>query len=316
MNLAAGENPAAQRLPGVRGRLTFGAPLGQRCWFRTGGRADILFYPADAEDLAGFLRACPEDIPVRAIGAGSNLLIRDGGLRGVAVVLGADFSRIVFRDRNIIEAGASLSEQALARAAAVRRLAGFEFLCGIPGTVGGGVRMNSGAYDGEMADIFVSAQALDRRGRSRTLSPGEMEFAYRQTRIDPEMIVLSAQFAGRPADRSAILSRMEEMRRRRAATQPPGPRTGGSTFKNPGGKNPAGPKAWQLIEQAGCRSLTRGGARLCPEHCNFLINAGQASAADLEELGEEIRARVRSKCGEVLEWEIHRLGERAEGGRT
>ena len=289
-------------LPPVKGSITRDAALKEMLWFRAGGPADALFRPADAEDLAMFLAARPRDLPVQVIGVGSNLLVRDGGVPGVVVRLPAAFGKIEATGARV-RAGAAALDASVARAAAEAGIAGLEFLRGVPGTVGGALRMNAGCYGREIADIFVEAMALDGQGNRVTLSPSDMGFSYRKTKAPDDLIFLEAVFEGRPDAPDAIKARMEELAASREASQPIRAKTGGSTFKNPPGH-----KAWELIDRAGCRGLMIGAAQVSEKHCNFLINTGEASAADIEALGEEVRRRVRDSQGVNLEWEIKRIG--------
>ena len=289
-------------LPPVRGTYTYGAPLKDLVWFRAGGPAEILFRPADIDDLATFLAARPAELPVSVIGVGSNLLVRDGGVPGVVIRLPAAFGKIEAKGTRV-RAGAAALDAAVAKAAADAGIAGLEFLRGVPGTVGGALKMNAGCYGSEIKDIFVEATALDRRGNKVTLKSEDMAFVYRKTQAPAELIFVEALFEGRPDEPDAIRERMEALVAQREATQPIRAKTGGSTFKNPPGH-----KAWQLIDQAGCRGLTRGGAQVSEKHCNFLINTGEARGADIEALGEEVRARVQAQSGIGLEWEIKRVG--------
>jgi UDP-N-acetylmuramate dehydrogenase len=290
------------RMPTVRGELTENAPLSGITWFRTGGPAEILFRPADADDLIAFCAALEEDIDVTVLGLGSNALIRDGGLPGVTVHLGKTFGDISF-DGTTVTAGAGALDVAVGRAGRDRSIGGLEFLSGIPGTIGGSLRMNAGAYGREMAEIVVSAQAIDRAGRLHNLTAADFGFAYRHSAVDESWIFISAVLAGSPGDRADIDRRMTEIATDRKSSQPIQARTGGSTFKNP-----PETKAWELIDAAGCRGLTIGDATVSEQHCNFLINRGSASATDLEALGEEVRRRVKAHSGVVLEWEIQRIG--------
>jgi UDP-N-acetylmuramate dehydrogenase len=290
-------------LPPVKGSLVRDASLKEMLWFRAGGPADALFRPADAEDLAMFLAARPGDLSVQVIGVGSNLLVRDGGVPGVVVRLpAAAFGRIEAHGTRI-RAGAAALDAAVARAAAEAGIAGLEFLRGVPGTVGGALRMNAGCYGREIADIFVEAVALDGDGNRITLTAADMGFSYRKTQARDDLIFIEAVFEGRPDAPDAIKARMEELAANREASQPIRAKTGGSTFKNPPGQ-----KAWELIDRAGCRGLMIGAAQVSEKHCNFLINTGDASAADIEALGEEVRRRVRESQGVGLEWEIKRIG--------
>ncbi|MBL6936806.1 MAG: UDP-N-acetylmuramate dehydrogenase [Alphaproteobacteria bacterium] len=289
-------------LPPVRGTYTADAPLKDLVWFRAGGPAEVLFRPADADDLATFMSAKPADVRVIVIGVGSNLLIRDGGIRGVVVRLPGSFGKITV-DGTRITAGAAALDANVARTAAESGIAGLEFLRGIPGTIGGALRMNAGCYGREIKDVFVEATAVTGKGDVVTLKPADMGFVYRKTQAPDDMIFLSAAFEGSRDDPAAIKARMDKLMTDREASQPVKTRTGGSTFKNPPGHS-----AWKLIDEAGCRGLMHGPAQVSPLHCNFLINTGEARAADIEALGEEVRARVKEKSGIQLEWEIKRVG--------
>ncbi len=289
-------------LPPVRGTYTYGAPLKDLVWFRAGGSAEILFRPADVEDLAAFLAARPADLRLSVIGVGSNLLVRDGGVPGVTIRLPAAFGKVEVSGTRI-RAGAAALDAAVARAAADAGIAGLEFLRGVPGTIGGALKMNAGCYGREIADIFVSATALDGRGTKVDLTPADMAFVYRKTGARDELIFVEAVLQGAIDKPDAIRARMEALVVQREATQPIRARTGGSTFKNP-----PGAKAWELIDRAGCRSLKHGDAQVSEKHCNFLINLGEAKSADIEALGEEVRARVKASSGIELEWEIKRVG--------
>ncbi|HEY1708815.1 MAG TPA: UDP-N-acetylmuramate dehydrogenase [Rhizomicrobium sp.] len=289
-------------LPPVRGAYTPDAPLKDLVWFRAGGPAEILFRPADVDDLATFLFAKNEDTRVSVIGVGSNLLIRDGGIPGVVVRLPGALGKTTAEGTRV-RAGAAALDANVARVAADAGIAGLEFLRGIPGTVGGALRMNAGCYGREIRDIFVEATALDAKGNKRTLTASDMAFVYRKAQVPDDLIFVEAIFEGTADDPAAIRARMETLVEQREAAQPVKTRTGGSTFKNPPGH-----KAWQLIDEAGCRGLMRGQAQVSEKHCNFLINTADASAADIEGLGEEVRARVKAKSGIELEWEIKRVG--------
>lgn len=286
----------------VQGALSFNAPLAPYTWFRVGGPADILFLPKDERDLSRFLAAAPPEVPVTVIGVGSNLLVRDGGIAGAVVRLGRDFGTIAVEGARIT-AGAAALDVMVAKAAQRAGLAGLEFLRGIPGTVGGGLRMNAGAYGREFKDCLKAARAVDRAGRMHELSLADMKFVYRSSGAPEGLIFTSATFEGAPGDPAEIQKRMDEITAARESTQPVKSRTGGSTFKNP-----PGGKAWALIDAAGCRGLKIGAAQVSEQHCNFLINTGEATAADIEALGEEVRRRVRETAGVELEWEIKRLG--------
>lgn len=290
------------QLPPVRGRLTANAPVGRQTWFGVGGSAEVMFRPADAEDLAAFLAALPAEIPVAVIGVGSNLLIRDGGIPGVTIRLGRGLASMAV-EHGVIRVGAGTLDRIVALAAAEAGIAGLEFLSGIPGTIGGSLRMNAGAHGAEIKTVLVSATALDRRGCSRLIDRCSMQLSYRHCGVDPEWIFIEARLLGSAGDRAEIANRLSEICVAREATQPICARTSGSTFANPPGE-----AAWRLIDAAGCRGLARGGAMVSPKHANFLINTGGATAADLEHLGEEIRRRVYESSGVVLEWEISRIG--------
>jgi len=290
-------------LPPVRGTLSHGAPLKDLVWFRAGGPAEVLFRPADADDLAAFIAAKPADLRVSVIGVGSNLLVRDGGIPGAVVRLSSAFGKIE-TDGMRVRAGAAALDGAVARAAADAGIAGLEFLRGVPGTIGGALKMNAGCYGREVKDVFVEATAIDAKGNKIKLSSAEMVFEYRKARgATDDLIFIEAVFEGTRDDPAAIRARMDELSANREASQPIKSKTGGSTFKNPPGQ-----KAWQLIDQAGCRGLKIGGAQVSEKHTNFLINTGDATAADLEALGEEVRRRVQEKSGISLEWEIKRVG--------
>ncbi len=296
-------NPLIAQLPPVRGRLTADAPIGKQTWFGVGGPAEVLFRPADTADLAEFLAALPPQIPMTVIGIGSNILVRDGGIPGVVIRLGRGFAAIEV-ERDEIRAAAAALDRIVAFAAADAGLGGLEFLSGIPGSIGGSLRMNAGAYGREIKDVLVSAIALDRTGETHTLSSREIGLSYRHSDIDPSWVFVEARLRGAPGDCSAIRRRLHEIRAAREATQPVRARTGGSTFKNPPGDS-----AWRLIDAAGCRGLVRGAAMVSQQHANFLINTSNATAADLEGLGEEVRRRVHDTSGILLEWEIERIGQ-------
>jgi UDP-N-acetylmuramate dehydrogenase len=289
-------------LPKVRGSYAYDAPLAPYLWFRAGGAAQVLFRPADADDLAAFLRHKPGDLPVTIIGVGSNLLVRDGGIAGAVIRLPAALGKVAAEGLHI-RAGAAALDSAVAKPAAEHGIAGLEFLRGIPGTIGGALYMNAGCYGREVKDIFVSASAITPQGERVTLSPADMGFSYRHTALPEGTVFVEAVFEGAADDPAAIAARMDKMMQEREAAQPASARTGGSTFKNPPGH-----KAWELIEQAGCRGLIRGSAQVSEKHCNFLINLGTATAADIEGLGEDVREKVGAKFGIELEWEIKRVG--------
>jgi len=290
-------------MPALRGRLVANQPLAELTWFRVGGPAQVLFIPEDEEDLAYFLARLPRDIPVTTIGLGSNLIVRDGGVPGVVIRLGRGFGEIAVESGSRIRAGAAVPDVKVARAAQDASIAGLAFLRGIPGAVGGALRMNGGAYGGETRDVLVAARGVDRTGAVHTFAAADMHYAYRHCGAPEDIVFTSATFQGAPGDAAAIGAEMDKVTESREATQPIKSRTGGSTFKNPSDR-----KAWQLIDAAGCRGLTVGGAQVSRMHCNFLINLGGASAADIEMLGEAVRRRVKDDSGVDLEWEIKRIG--------
>ena len=290
-------------MPDLRGRMSFNARLADITWFRVGGPAQILFSPADEDDLAYFLQRLPGEIPLYTLGLGSNMLVRDGGMAGVVIRLSAKGFGAVSAEGLRLRAGAAVPDMRLAKAAAEAGIAGLEFFRGIPGSVGGALRMNAGAHGGETKDFLIEGRALDRAGRVHVLSAADMGFSYRHSAPSEELIFTQALFEGRAGEPAAILAEMEAVTARREATQPVRERTGGSTFKNPPGTG-----AWKVIDAAGCRGLVVGDAEVSQMHCNFLINRGKASAADLEALGEEVRRRVRGHSGVELSWEIKRVG--------
>ena len=309
MTMATTAFSLIDRLPRTRGTLKADAPLATFTWFRVGGPAEVLFNPVDADDLSSFLAACPADVPVTVIGVASNLLVRDGGVPGVVVRLGRPFGRIGVEphdDHARVVCGGGAMDVMVARAARDAGLAGLEFLSGIPGTIGGAVRMNAGAYGGQVSDVLASADIVDRSGERYRLTAAGLGLSYRHSELPADSIVTGAQFNAAPGDRAEIAQRMDAIADARAASQPFKLRTGGSTFANPPGE-----KAWQLIDQAGCRGLTVGGAQVSELHCNFLINTGSATAADIETLGEEVRTRVLAESGIELRWEIQRIGVEA-----
>jgi UDP-N-acetylmuramate dehydrogenase len=293
------------RLPEVRGKLVRDEPLGPFTWFRVGGPADVLFLPQDESDLAAFLSGLDASVPVTALGVGSNTLVRDGGVDGAVIRLGKAFAAVEARGGSRIFAGAASLDAVLAREAGKAGIAGLEFYRGVPGSVGGALVMNAGCYGSETKDVLVEAYALTRGGRLLTLSNAELDYSYRKSaRAAAEpLIFLGGLFEGRPDDPAAIAQRMDEITARREQTQPIREKTGGSTFKNPPGNS-----SWKLIDEAGWRGKLFGGAMFSPLHANFLINTGQATAADLEGLGEAVRADVKAKTGVELEWEIKRIG--------
>jgi UDP-N-acetylmuramate dehydrogenase len=301
------DNGLIARLPAVRGSYAEAVAIHRITWFRVGGPAEVLFRPADAEDLAVFLAAKPADVPVTMVGVGSNLLVRDGGIEGVVIRLGRDFAKIVI-DGTRVEAGAMALDYTVARTASDAGVGGLEFLSSVPGTIGGNLRMNAGAFGSDMAAVVSDARAFDPAGREHRLEAAELGFAYRHSSVPEDWIFTAAVFEGVPGDKAVIAGRMAEIAAEREASQPLRVRTGGSTFKNPPGGS-----AWELIDKAGCRGLRHGGAEVSEKHCNFLINTGMATAADLEALGEEVRRRVAEATGVTLEWEIRRLGRHAPG---
>lgn len=287
----------------LRGRLLADQPLADLTWFRVGGPAEVLFTPADEEDLARLLASLDPDVPVTVIGLGSNLIVRDGGVPGVVVRLGGKAFGSIAIDGDALTVGTAVPDMRLAKAAAEAGLDGLAFYRGIPGSIGGALRMNAGAHGGETTDVLVEARGIDRGGALRTFSHADMGFSYRHSDAPEDVIFTRAVFRGRTGDRGAIEAEMERVTAAREAAQPIRERTGGSTFANPDGG-----KAWQLIDAAGCRGLRRGGAQVSEMHCNFLINTGDATAADIEGLGEEVRRRVRDTSGVELRWEIRRIG--------
>jgi UDP-N-acetylmuramate dehydrogenase len=301
---AASSSHLIDRLPKPRGRLTADAALGPQTWFRAGGNAEVLFRPADTEDLATFLKALPMDVPVTVLGVGSNVLVRDGGIRGVVIRLMRGFTGVAVEGNEVI-AGAGAPDLNVALTARDHSLTGLEFLSGIPGTIGGAFPTNAGAYGGDLAQVLISAEAVDRTGRIRIVAPAELGLTYRHSTAPADWIFTSARLRAAPGDQLAIARRIAEIDSARAESQPRS-RTGGSTFANPPNL-----KAWELIDRAGCRGLTVGGAQVSDKHTNFLINTGEATAADIEGLGEEVRRRVFEQSGVLLQWEIRRIGERA-----
>jgi UDP-N-acetylmuramate dehydrogenase len=299
--------PLIDRLPKVRGRLTENAPLSGITWFRVGGPAEVMFRPADRDDLAAFLSGLPRDVPVSAIGVGSNLLVRDGGVAGVLLRLGRGFADIEAKETKV-RVGAAALDINVARMAADAGLAGLEFLSGIPGTMGGALRMNAGAYGRELVDVVVAAEAIDRTGRLHKLDKKALGLSYRHSSVPEDWIFTSAELTAEAGSSTAIRAKLNEIQAAREASQPIRSRTGGSTFANPPGH-----KAWQLIDQAGCRGLRIGGAMVSEKHTNFLINTGSATAADIETLGETVRRRVLEASGIELRWEIRRIGVAASG---
>jgi UDP-N-acetylmuramate dehydrogenase len=288
--------------PSLRGRMQANAPLAPFTWFRAGGVAEMLARPADAEDLASFLRDLPHEVPVYVIGAASNLIVRDGGLPGVTIRLARGFSTIAPEPDGIV-AGAAALDVTVAEHAAAAGLTGLEFLSGIPGSIGGAVAMNAGAYGGEMAQVLDWAEVVTRTGEQRRLLGPELAFAYRHAALPAGAVVTRVRLRATAGATELIAGRMADIKAAREASQPVRARTGGSTFRNPDGM-----KAWELIDAAGCRGLVRGEAMVSEKHCNFLINTGNATAVDIEGLGEEVRRRVLAATGVTLDWEIKRIG--------
>lgn len=293
-------------MPPVRGRLSEQAPLAPLVWFKSGGPAQWLFEPADREDLKDFLAALDPAMPVMALGLGSNLIVRDGGVPGVVVRLGKAFASVESVDPLTLNCGGGASGILVSSTARDKGIAGLEFLRSIPGTVGGFVRMNGGAYGGEVKDILVDCDVILRDGRCVTLPVETLGYTYRHSDLPDGAIVVGARFRGRPGQAQDIQAEMDRISAAREASQPLRSKTGGSTFKNPDGH-----KAWQLVDEAGCRGLTRGGAQVSEKHTNFLLNLGDATSADIEALGEEVRRRVKEKSGVTLDWEIQRVGNPA-----
>jgi UDP-N-acetylmuramate dehydrogenase len=289
------------RMPELRGRLLANQPIGEFTWFRVGGPAQAFFMPEDENDLAYFLRNLPGETPVTVIGAGSNMIVRDGGVAGVVIRLGRGFNDVKVEDHRIT-AGTAILDVMVARAAQPAGIAGLAFLSGIPGTIGGALRMNGGAYGGETKDVLVETQGVDRQGNLRKFTIGEMGFSYRHCGVSEDVIFTAAVLQGRAGASEEIAAEMATIKKKREASQPRN-RTGGSTFKNPPGHS-----AWKLVDDAGCRGLTVGGAQVSELHSNFLINLGGATAADIEILGETVRERVKAHSGVELEWEIKRVG--------
>jgi UDP-N-acetylmuramate dehydrogenase len=290
-------------LPAVRGRLTPHAALAPLVWFKSGGSAEWLFEPADVDDLASFLKQIDPKAPVMALGLGSNMIVRDGGVPGVVVRLGKPFAKVEVLDATTLRCGGGASGILVSSSARDAGIAGVEFLRSIPGTVGGFVRMNGGAYGRETSDVLVECDVVLRSGAQVTLPAADLRYSYRHSELPEQAVVVSATFRGRRGDPDAIQAEMDRIAQSREESQPLRSRTGGSTFKNPPGH-----KAWALIDRAGCRGMTLGGAQVSEKHCNFLLNLGSASSADIEALGEEVRRRVMAKCNINLEWEIQRIG--------
>jgi UDP-N-acetylmuramate dehydrogenase len=290
-------------MPHLRGRLLANELLAPLTWFRVGGPAQVLFTPADEDDLVYFLKNLPSDLPVIVVGVGSNLIVRDGGVPGVVIRLTPRGFGEIETEGEIVRAGTAALDKRVAEVAAAANLSGLEFLFGIPGSIGGALRMNAGANGGETKDVLIEATALDRQGNRHRFDNAEMKFTYRANGLDPSLIFTSARFRGTPATPEVIRARMAEVQSHRETAQPIREKTGGSTFKNPPGRS-----AWKLVDAAGCRGLKLGGAQVSEMHCNFLINTGDATAHDIEQLGETVRARVKAASGIALQWEIKRIG--------
>ena len=290
-------------MPELRGRLTANQSLAELTWFRVGGPAQVLFAPADEDDLAYFLAHLPAELPVTVVGVGSNLIVRDGGLPGIVIRLPPRGFGEARAQGDVVTAGAAALDKRVAEVAAAANLGGLEFFFGIPGTIGGALRMNAGANGAETRDVLIEASGVGRDGQKHVFSNAGMKFVYRNSGVDPSIIFTSARFQGRPATAEAIRTRMNEVQAHREAAQPVREKTGGSTFKNPPDHS-----AWKLIDAAGCRGLRVGAAQVSEMHCNFLINTGDATAADIETLGETVRTRVKENSGIELQWEIKRIG--------
>lgn len=296
-------------LPQVRGRYVADVALADLCWFRVGGNADMVFMPADSDDLAVFLANLPDDIPLHVLGAGSNTLVRDGGVRGIVIRLGAAFGQVEQANETEMVVGAAALDVRVARAAAAASISGLEFYRGIPGAIGGAIAMNAGAYGGETSDVLLEVEAFDREGNRHSLHANDLALSYRHNGRNDFLVYTAARLRGVTGDKTIIEDAMQKISDAREDSQPVKSRTGGSTFKNPGGAAPDGPKAWKLIDAAGCRGLAVGDAQISQQHCNFMINRGAARAADLEGLGEMVRQRVEADSGIMLDWEIRRIGE-------
>lgn len=290
-------------MPELRGRLLANQSLAELTWFRVGGPAQVLFTPADEDDLSYFLAHLDSDIPVYVVGVGSNLIVRDGGIAGVVIRLAPRAFGEAVASGDIVTAGAAALDKRVAEVAASANIGGLEFYFGIPGTIGGALRMNAGANGGETKDVLVEARGVGRDGTKHTFSNADMKFVYRNSGVDPSIIFTSARFRGDVSDSEAIRARMAEVQTHRETAQPIREKTGGSTFKNPPGHS-----AWKLVDAAGCRGLRVGGAEVSEMHCNFLINNGDATAHDIETLGETVRERVKASSGIELHWEIKRIG--------
>lgn len=312
MNTSSAPLSLIDRLPDIRGRYSEQSSLSKTSWFRVGGPAEVLFKPADLDDLTHFLQNCPADIPVMVIGVASNMIIRDGGIKGVVIRLGRDFTSMAIdkNDPTLLHIGAASLDGNASLFAQKNGVAGLEFLSGIPGTIGAGIRMNAGCYGSEFCDVLVEATAIDRAGNIHTVAPNDIGMHYRHTDAPSDWIYTSCTLKGTLDDTEAIKARMDEIKNKREASQPIREKTGGSTFANPERDNPGAGSAWKAVDAAGCRGLTIGGAQMSEQHCNFMINIGDATATDLENLGEEVRRRVKENSGLDLRWEIKRIGEK------
>jgi len=299
------------RLPEVRGKLSANVPLAPYTWFRVGGPAEVFFMPKDEADLAHFLSSTPDDILVQVLGVASNTLVRDGGVPGVIVRLGPAFGKVSIEGKTGLRAGSAALDNRVAKEAAKAGIAGLEFYAGIPGTIGGALRMNAGCYGAETKDILIEAVALDRTGRRQIMPLAELGYSYRHSDAPQDLIFVEAVFEGTFDSPEAITARMNDITAKREESQPIREKTGGSTFKNPDPKQSGGRGAWQVIDAAGGRGFKVGGAQMSEQHCNFMINTGEASAADIEELGDTIKAKVKASEGVDLEWEIKRIGVKA-----
>lgn len=309
-------NPSEIILPEVRGRYSYDAKLGEVGWFRTGGHAEILFKPEDAQDLSDFLKNGSAEIPKTILGVLSNTIVRDNGVEGVVIRLGRQFASVERKEENLIYAGAAALDVNVAETACELGISGLEFLCGVPGSIGGAVFMNAGAYGSELKDVMVYADFLDDKGQTHQLTSDDLNMAYRHSEVPEGWICIGALLKGQSGDIEKIRTHMNDIREKRAATQPIRSQTGGSTFKNPKPEDlaacglPETTKAWQLVDRVGGRGLMIGGAQMSEQHANFMINIGGATASDLENLGDEIRKRVMEETGYELKWEIARIGKR------
>lgn len=301
------------RLPNVKGRYSTNEMLAPMTWFRVGGPAEVLFKPSDEKDLADFLKNCPSDIKVTILGVASNVIIRDGGIEGVVIRLGREFAAMMVNeaDPTVLHVGAACLDFNAALFAQKNAIAGLEFLSGIPGTIGGALRMNAGCYGSEICDVLLEAAAIDRAGNRHVVTAKDMNMQYRHTDAPEDWIFVAAKLQGKSGDATVIKAHMDEIKAKREASQPIREKTGGSTFANPERDTPGAGSAWQAVDKAGCRGLMIGGAQMSEKHANFMINTGEATAADLENLGDEVRRLVKEKLAIDLRWEIKRIGEKA-----